>query len=47
MPADRVSSRERAEVLRDPLVRRVMELFDGELVYIERGPRGNLRPQAG
>jgi DNA polymerase-3 subunit gamma/tau len=47
MPADRVSSRERAEVLRDPLVRRVMELFDGELVYIERGPRGNERPQAG
>jgi len=47
MRADRVSGRERAEVLGDPLVSRVMELFDGELVYIERPLRHGSQAEAG
>ncbi|MGD8450843.1 MAG: DNA polymerase III subunit gamma/tau [Phycisphaerae bacterium] len=39
MPKGAVSSSERARILKDPMVQRLMDLFDGELVYVERRPQ--------
>ncbi|MFH1746942.1 MAG: DNA polymerase III subunit gamma/tau [Planctomycetota bacterium] len=36
-----VTSEERARILRDPVVQQVMDLFDGELVYVERAARAS------
>jgi len=43
-PAATVSAEERRRVLSDPVVRCVMELFEGELVYVERRASGPQPP---
>ena len=34
-----VSSQQRVRIMQDPVVRQVLDLFQGELVYVERGPQ--------
>ena len=34
-----VSSEERARILKDPVVKSVLDLFDGQLIYVQRGPQ--------